>query len=148
MNNKEIISNPIIKCAIDNKCLQKSSIEATKFYNSTIKIINLAIYRKINDRALNSFEISYKKLEKILFEKKTIKCIQTYCSKYIKNKIEQLNKTICNLNNMKKTLRILKKDTTNKLSLKKIQNTQKFLDCILKMAKSFYKKFNKNFKKM
>ncbi len=146
---KTHISDSLTKCAIDNKCLQKSAIEATNFYNTTIKIATLYFNKKkLNDKEINTFVNSYKKLEKIFFEKKTVECIKKYCSKFINNKITQLEKIIIKLNYMKETLKYLKKNTKTKISLNKIQNSQKIINTVLKMAKSFYKNFNKNFKQI
>jgi len=80
------MNNEMIRCGIENDCINESLVYYSKIEKYRKKIINNVLsMRKITSKKINDFKNTYKEFAKHFFSKKTIKCMKTFCDPNPKN---------------------------------------------------------------
>lgn len=129
----------MIKCSMNQKCLDDSILGAISIYNLRTDIINYVVRREeVPKKLIEAFKKTYKKFAKAFFCKKTIECMFANCKKTMPTDTKYLDKMIKKIDKMKKA--ISKKPRT-----KIVRNYQKILTVLKNITKDFATRYNKKY---
>jgi hypothetical protein len=135
------MNNEMLKCGIVNNCINESLNYYLKLDKHRKKIIqNLQSLRKITDKQLDDLKIVYKKFAKHFFNKKTIKCMKSFCEM----KLTSYKKTIKIIDEMKEKIISTKKRLRLRL-IDKNKNYVKLMNTIFVILGHFCKNYKKFF---
>jgi hypothetical protein len=128
----------VIKCGIENKCLDDSVFRVLTMYKIRGTIISyLTVKKTIPNEILQIFYKSYKKFARSFFNKTTVNCIKDNCSKYLPKNTRFINPSLKKIGKLKMKLKG-KRDILSR-------NYIKILKLVEKIANDFSKKYDKKY---
>lgn len=129
----------MIKCSIQNNCLDESIFGALKIYDLRGKIISHVVRKEpIPIELIKMFEVTYKEFSKFFFSRKTINCMFQFCKKKMPTSTKLLDDTLRKIMKLKKEL---DKKKLNPL----IKSYKKIMRLLRKITIDFTKKYRERY---
>jgi len=88
-------NSQLIKCGLENDCLNKCIFYTIQIYKIHLEIItNISAKKEIKKSLITDLKNNYKLFSKDFFNKKTVDCLKKNCSNHLPNVIEDIQKLL------------------------------------------------------